>query len=1434
AAAATGTAAPAAGPTRAAPFELTEAGHARVRALAAPAAVADVWPLAPLQEGLFFHSAYDEGALDVYTVHETFDFAARLDTGRLRAAVRTLLTRNPGLRAGFTSEGLDRPVQFIVEDPPVPLDEVDLSHLPAAEQDLRIAELTDAERHRRFDLSAPPLFRLLLLRLGAERGDRLVIGRHLILWDGWSAWLFLDELFALYETGGDATALPGRGSYRDYLTWLERQDDSAATAAWRTALAGLDEPTLLAPTAADGLEPVIPDRLDLRLPAALGDRLRATGRAHGLTLNTLLNAAWGLTLASATGRTDVVFGTTVAGRPSEVPDVGDIIGLFLNTVPTRIALDPAEPVLDLLRRVQGERLDLMPYEHLSLGVLQAETGHRKLFDTLFVLRNNDTEERLADLRTRHGATAVTNVDATHYPANLVVTPGRRITVTLTHRRDLVPADRARDLLDRFALLLERLSADLTAPVGSLDPLLPAEHEALRARSAASRVPAPEDTIADLLAAQAARTPHARALVFGTRTLTYAELDAAVNRTARLLIERGAGPERVVALGLPRSLDMVVALFAVLRTGAAYLPLELDHPADRLSLMLADARPLLLLTTAAVSATLDADLPRVLLDDPRTRRELAGCSDAPPALRFSPEHPAYVIYTSGSTGRPKGVVTPYRGLTNMQLNHQKEIFAPAVAAAGGRRLRIAHTVSFAFDMSWEELLWLVEGHEVHVCDEELRRDAEALVAYCERHRIDVVNVTPTYARLLIEQGLLEGHVPPLVLLGGEAVPETVWTALRDTDGTYGYNLYGPTEYTINTLGGGTLDSDTPTVGRPIRGTRAHVLDAWLRPVPDGVPGELYIAGVGLARGYLGRPALTAERFVADPFGEPGERMYRTGDLVRRRPGGGNLDFLGRTDDQVKIRGYRVEPGEIETALGRHPLVAQAAVVVRDERLVGYVVPADEGADPAERSAAEAAQVGEWQEIYSDEYEEIGTAVFSERYDGWDSSYDGRPIPFEEMHEWREATLARIAALRPRRILEIGVGSGLLLSRLAPDAEAYWATDFAAPVIRKIGEEVRRDPALAAKVELRCRPAEDLSGLPAGWFDTIVINSVVQYFPSLAHLTTVLRGAMDLLAPGGALFVGDVRNLRLARTFHTEIQRTRGAAGAELERAVERGLRLEKELLVDPDYFTTLGYGVDLRTKRGHHHNELTRHRYDVVLHAGEPDVRLDGLPVVDWATADTVGELVRGDWSSAAAIGELLRAKRSPGDGAGRRPRGAAPEGLRLTGVPDGRTSQTGVDPEHLHELGAAAGYRVLTTWSGRDGTFDAVFLASAASPEPRLTAGLFRPGGGADRPLANEPTAAREASALVRRLREDLGRELPDYMVPAAFVTVDGLPMNANGKLDVRALPEAEPAVALGGGRGPRTPREQVLCRLFAEVLGLPEVGAEDNFFDLGGHSLLA
>ncbi|MFF3457797.1 amino acid adenylation domain-containing protein [Streptomyces sp. NPDC002730] len=949
---------------------------ARVEAVAG-LSVADIWPLSPLQEGMYFHASYDVGALDVYLSQETLDFDRRVDADRLRAACRTLLARNAGLRAGFTSDGLPGPVQFIVDGAEISLVEVDLSGVPAEDQQARVDELLAADRQKRFDLAAPPLCRLLLIRL-ADGRDRLVVTHHLILWDGWSAWLFLEELFTLYEQAGDDTGLPPAGSYRDYLAWLDEQDNGTALAAWGRALAGFDEPTLVAPAGRDG-DPVIPADFDAVLSQETSDRLRALARRHGLTLNTVLNAAWGLVLSAVVGRSDVAFGTAVAGRPTDIPNVAGIIGMFLNTVPTRIAFNPGESLLDLLRRMQSERAAVMPYEYVGLGALQQETGHRRLFDTLFVLRSADGEDRAAALKQRHGIVDVSNVDGTHFPLTLIVTPETRLRVTLAARPDLFDTEDATTILTRYTTVLERLTEALSASAGhapagiaartcGVDLLLPDERAALAADWADTRNPVADETIADLLAVQTASTPDTVALVFGDRTLTYAELDAEINRLARLLLARGAGPEKVVALALPRSIEMVVALFAVLRTGAAYLPLDLDHPADRLRLMVEDTGPMCLLSTTAVAPTLrgaaGALAPEVLMDDAAIAAELAGhpsgeVTDAErPAFAHGVEnrleYPAYVIYTSGSTGRPKGVVTPYRGLTNMQLNHQKEIFDPAIASAGGRRLRIAHTVSFAFDMSWEELLWLVEGHEVHVCDEELRRDAEALVAYCDRHRVDVVNVTPTYAQLLIEEGLLDQdenagkHRPALVLLGGEAVSDTVWTRLRRTEGTYGYNLYGPTEYTINTLGGSTTDSPTPTVGMPIRNTRAHVLDAMLRPVPPGCPGELYIAGTGLARGYHDRPGLTAERFVADPFGAPGERMYRTGDLVRQRPDG-LLDFLGRTDDQVKIRGYRIELGEISTALAAHPEVAHAAVVVAEtagtKRLVGYVVP-EEGTEAGE--------------------------------------------------------------------------------------------------------------------------------------------------------------------------------------------------------------------------------------------------------------------------------------------------------------------------------------------------------------------------------------------------------------------------------------------------------------------------------------------------------
>ena len=1444
--------------------------------------VHDIWPLSPLQEGLFFHASFDRSGRDIYTVQDHFDLSREIDPQRLRVAGARLLARNPGLRAGFCSDGLPRPVQFIGGRSELPLAEVNLTEVdvsglePAAQAD-RLAGLMVADRTRRFDVARPPLFRLTLVRL-TPAYHRLIVTHHLLLWDGWSSSLLFADLFAGYED--PAAELPRRGSYREYLRWLAEQDEERAAQAWRDALAGLDAPTLVGP-AGPALEPVLPQVRRTELDEATSERIRSAARRHSLTLNTVLSAAWGLVLAGLTGSDDVVFGMTVSGRPAGVEDVESIIGLFLNTVPARLRIDPAEPVGALLARLQTERSSLLQHDWLGLGRIQREAGHGPLFDTLYVLQNFiGGEQEDAEFRRMHGITDVGYADATHYPLALVVTPTRRLLVGLHYRPDLVEEAAAQALLTRYGTVLERLAEALagggTAPVGDLDTLTAAERHAVLTGWNDTAHPVGNRTVSELLSERAAATPDAVALVSsagapaaagqpgGTAgVLTYAELEARVNRLARWLIGRGAGPERVVALVLPRSADMVAALFAVLRTGAAYLPLDSDHPADRLAFMVADAAPVCLLSTATVAGPVPPGA--VLLDDPGVAAELAALPAGPLTDAERPgfaaadplrlEHAAYVIYTSGSTGTPKGVVTPYRGLTNMQLNHRERIFDPVVRAAGGRRLRVAHTVSFSFDMSWEELLWLVEGHEVHVCDERLRRDVEALVSYCDQHRIDVVNVTPSYAAQLCAAGLLAAgpgrHRPALVLLGGEPVPEAVWAELRDTDGVLGYNLYGPTEYTINALGGGTADSATATVGRPIWNTRGYLLDGRLRPVPPGVAGELYLAGIGLARGYLGRPELTAERFVANPFGGPGDRMYRTGDVVCWRSDG-LLDFVGRADDQLKIRGYRVEPAEIAARLAAHEEVDQAVVVAADsavpgvKRLVGYVVPAALSSDT--REAAERDQIDEWQQVYDAEYTEVGTAMSAEDFTGWNSSYTGEPIPLPDMREWRQATVARIQALRPRKLLEIGVGTGLLLSRLAPAAEAYWGTDLSAPVIDKMRADVDRDPTLAGKVWLRCRPAHVTGWLPTGHFDTVVINSVIQYFPSVEYLAGVLAGALPLLAPGGSVFVGDVRDLRLLRSFHAAI--VLGRAGDDADpagvlRDVDRRVALEKELLIDPGWFATLPdrlpgiAAVDIRIKRGRGHNELTRYRYDVVLRTA-PAPTAAAAPRLGWGS----------DVPDLAALADYLDRRR--------------PELLRVAGIPNPRSAPEvaalrallagrplgyvrrlltdgpgggSVEPEAVYELAERLGYRVACTpGSTPDGSYDAVLTPGEAD----VLAGLHLPGphqAGTDPDpqtgSANEPATSRAGAALLPRLREHLRSVLPDYMVPAVLIPIGAVPLTSNGKLDRRALPAPDP-VATATGRDPATPQEAVLCGLFAEVLGLPRVGAEDSFFDLGGHSLLA
>ena len=915
-----------------------------------PGDIQDVLPLATLQEGLLFHSVKDEQHLDVYTVQNVFEFTRRVDAAALRSAARTLLRRHPALRAGFMYEGVERPVQFIPRDVPVAWHETDLSDLPATEARRRLDRIRVGQRERRFDLSRPPLIRHVLVHLPGER-DVLVLTFHHIVMDGWSGELYNAELMDLYLRGGDDSELPEPRPYRDYLVWLSRQDHRRSVDAWRSALEGVEEGTLVSVTDS-GDTTIMPRTIDGVVAPDLVERLTALARGIGVTPNTLFLAAWGLVLRSHTGGDDIVFGSTVAGRPPEIEGVDSIVGVFFNTVPVRVRVDPAESIRELLLRLQGEQADLLAHHHVGLADIQGAVGSQRLFDSLYVQRNIPRDDdRYQRVRALTGLESVTGNDATHYPLTFVAQPGDELRLSLAYRTDVVDPDTAQELFDRVVRLLEQIATLPEARVADLGPLAARTVDAALALGEGERLELPDTTLAGMFEESVRRDPDRTALITRDESLTFGELDERAERLSRVLADLGVGPETRVAIALYRSADWVVTLFAVLKLGAAYVPLDLEHPAARLGHMLDDSAPLVTVTTATAAVNLpeEGGGRRLFLDDSGTRDALTGVdpTSAPAVERSAhrPDHLAYVIFTSGSTGRPKGVEIPYHGLVNMLVNHRAEIFDPVVAAQGGRVMRVAHTVSFSFDMSWEELLWLIDGHEVHLMDEELRRDSAALVSYCATQSIDVINVTPSYCGQLIEDGLFDTdesvHRPPLVLLGGEAVGGTVWDTLRDADNVLGYNLYGPTEYTINTLGGGTEDSDTPTVGRPISNTDVHILDTSLRPVAPGVPGELYVTGVGLARGYTGRSDLTAERFVADPYGPPGSRMYRTGDLVRWDEDG-LIDYLGRADDQVKIRGVRIEPAEVVAALEENPGVAQAAVTVREDtpglkRLVGYLVP-----------------------------------------------------------------------------------------------------------------------------------------------------------------------------------------------------------------------------------------------------------------------------------------------------------------------------------------------------------------------------------------------------------------------------------------------------------------------------------------------------------------
>ncbi|MEV0293120.1 amino acid adenylation domain-containing protein [Nocardia sp. NPDC050710] len=909
----------------------------------------DVLPLSPLQSGLLFLTELSgagaelgAASVDDYIIQFTLELSGRIYIDRMQRAAQGVLDRHANLRTAFVTASDGTPMQVVVDSVEVPWQAID------GVPDDELAGVLAAEQQRRFDPAVAPLVRFAMHRTISGRSF-LTLTTHHILVDGWSMPLLMKDLLALYATRGDASVLPRVRPYRDYLAWLAEQDPEVALRTWTEALTGA-EPTPLAPALAEPAVPVAGvGTIKFNLSPEETAALSGFATAAGVTINTVVQAAWALVIAVSTDRTEAIFGAAVSGRPPQLDGIDSMIGLFVNTIPVRVRFEPGWTVTELLSRLQAEQAALLDHHYLGLADIQRGIGVDGLFDSLMAFESYPIDtEGLAAASTIDGmsVTDLKAVNFTHYPVTLLINLDAQLWVEMLYQRESVDSAVAQSVAERLRMLITQFVAAPQRTLAATKLLLRTERFVL---DAMNRTDAPlvadDATLVSLFHAQCERTPDAPAVTYGEQTLTYAELRARANALAGALMRRGAGPETLVAVAMRRSIDLVVAIYAVLESGAGYVPVDPDHPVERNDYVLTSAAPLFVLTTGADAFRTDTATP---VFDLAALTAGAG-SESMPAVR--PGNLAYVIYTSGSTGRPKGVM-----ITHRQMVNQFRWCQTAYPHDGSDV--VLHKTPITFDISTWELFWpLQTGARLVIAEPDGHRDPRYLADLIERESVSTVHFVPSMLDAFLDLAPeLPTAMPRRVFAAGEALGTATVDRFDAALPGVLYNWYGPAEATVVTAcraDGADRRGPVP-IGSPVANTRVYVLDRQLRQVPFGAPGELYVAGVQLARGYIGAPGLTAERFVADPY-RPGARLYRTGDIVRLSRGG--LEYLGRADFQVKIRGQRIELGEIETVLLHHDSIAHAAVAVVPEpdRLVAYVVPAP-GRTVSERSLIEYARAG----------------------------------------------------------------------------------------------------------------------------------------------------------------------------------------------------------------------------------------------------------------------------------------------------------------------------------------------------------------------------------------------------------------------------------------------------------------------------------------------
>ena len=1426
-------------------------------------------PLSFAQQRLWFLDQLMPGNT-AYNMASAVRLIGQLDTNALRQSLNEVIRRHETLRTRFTVIE-EEPVQIVMPAAPLSLEVIDLQTYPEAVREKKVEQFAFAESQKSFDLTKGSLIRATLLTLEQEHYVLLLTVHHIIS-DGWSVGVLIREVAQLYEAylKGYVSALSEPPiQYSDFAVWQRDQLEGAVLEKqrnyWKGQLAnaptGLELPTDRPRPPVQTFEGAIHE---IRLSSTLAQDLKHLSREEGVTQFVTLLAAFQTLLYRYTGQSDTVVGSPIANRNRV--EIEGLIGFFVNTLVLRTNLADSRSFRDLLKQVSEMTLGAYEHQDLPFEMLVDEVQSTRdpsrspLFQVMFILQNAP----IGALKLPGLTLSPLTIDSRTAKFDLTLSMAETtqgLVSTFEYNTALFEASTIERIANHFEKLLMEMVADPDQALSEVSLLPETDVDQLLRQWNDTQMDYPKhQCLDDLFERQASQHPDRIAIVFEDQQLTYGELDRRANQLAHYLQKQGVSPDEPVGICMIRSVEMIIGLLGILKAGGAYVPLEPSYPKERLAYVLTDAQVKILLT----QAELISDLPLqtcspICLDTDWST--IANEPETIPLCRATSANLAYIIYTSGSTGKPKGVQISHSTVTNFlhSMSHQPGFNAQDV---------LLSITTLTFDISVLELfLPVTTGARVVLVSQEVAMDGVALQAILSQSQATILQATPATWRLLLETDW-SGNKQLKVLCGGEALPRELVNQLI-TRCAQLWNMYGPTETTIwSTTEKVTVEETSGevasqvSIGRPIANTDIYLLDPRLQPVPIGVSGELYIGGVGLARGYGNKPGLTAEKFIPHPFSQQtGTRLYQTGDLARWLPDG-RIEFLGRIDHQVKVRGFRIELGEIEAVLDQHPAVQQAVVLARGDnqaqsRLAAYIVQEQKHQALQTLSVDNTwhkKQLSTWQTIWNDAYQQSHSGKDTTfNISGWNSSYTGTPIPEVEMREWVDCTVERINSLKPKRIFEIGCGSGLLLFRLAPHCTHYWGADLSEQALSFIQQQLPQSESLKSKVSLLYQTADDFTGIETGQFDTIILNSVVQYFPSIYYLIQVLESAAKVVDSGGRIFVGDVRSLSLLETYYASIQWFQSSPSdskAQLRERIEERLKMEQELVIDPAFFMALRHHipqisqVEIKLKRGHHHNELTRFRYDVVLHIDSAFLQpLDNLSL-DWQE----------DHLTMASLRQILREKE--------------PEHLTVSRIPDARlakeiklvewlaqengsevvgdlqkvlhaTEDIGIDPEMIWALPDEFPYSVNLNYSDVIGYYNVTFhrdwqdQANVPSNPSLLVDNAIYSKSWQD--YANMPLREIVEHGFIRQIRQHVEQQLPSYMVPSSFVLLDALPLTTNGKVNRLALPTPDTTRgSLNTYISPRTPTEKVLARVWCDILGVDQIGIQDNFFEVGGHSLLA